>query len=131
MTILWLYLNLFILCFFQMAPMQPNPITAPIQHSSIMGTGRLVWQFMICFSQSMNGNVMTVAETIIHVWGIPIVMTTCFVLWATTRYTSMLYPVIYVASSRRHVIHVCIKRQKNQLKMCYSSTFYVTFIVVL
>lgn len=62
----------------------------------------------------MSRNARPVAETILHVGGLPIVRTTWFVLWVMTRCPLMRHPVTFAVSTRKHANHVCIKQHKHQ-----------------
>lgn len=94
-----------------MVTIQHNPpITAPIHFSLIMGSRRLVTQFTMYFRQHGSGNAITLAETIMHVWGIPIARTTGYVLSVTIESRLMLSRAIYAIFSKRHAIHVCLER---------------------
>lgn len=94
-----------------MVTIQHNPpITAPIHFSLIMGSRRLVTQFTMYFRQHGSGNAITLAETIMHVWGIPIAGTTGYVFSVTIESRLMLSRAIYAISSKRHAIHVCLER---------------------
>lgn len=110
-----------------MVTIQHNPpITAQIHFSLIMGSRRLVTQFTMYFRQHGSGNAITLAETIMHVWGIPIARTTGYVLSVTIESRLMLSRAIYAISSKRHAIHVCLERFIYVYYPCVKLSFFLT-----